>query len=93
MCVYEYIKVIIMSRHTIGQQLKAERKARSLTQSDIAAKLQCGRARISTIETGRYQGSLQLLERYLNLMKLELIASSIENRRPSLNELEAIYED
>jgi len=70
----------------------AERKRRYLSQSDIASKLKVDRSQISRIENGRYQGSLQLLERYLTLMGLELTATPI-NRRPTLNELDSIYDD
>lgn len=70
----------------------AERKRRYLSQSDIASKLKVDRSQISRIENGRYQGSLQLLERYLTLMGLELTATPI-NRRPTLDELDSIYDD
>ena len=82
----------MMSRESIGNQLMAERKRRYLSQSDIASKLKVDRSQISRIENGRYQGSLQLLERYLTLMGLELTATHI-NRRPTLNELDSIYDD
>ncbi len=82
----------MMSRESIGNQLMAERKRRYLSQSDIASKLKVDRSQISRIENGRYQGSLQLLERYLTLMGLELTATPI-NRRPTLNELDSIYDD
>ncbi len=70
----------------------AERKRRKITQNEIASKLKTDRAPISRIENGRYQGSLQLLERYLTLMGLELTATPI-NRRPTLDELDSIYDD
>lgn len=69
-----------------------ERKRRHLSQSDIASKLKVDRSQISRIENGRYQGSLQLLERYLTLMGLELTATTI-SRRPTLDELDSIYDD
>ncbi len=81
-----------MSRESIGNQLTAERKRRHLSQGDIANKLKVDRSQISRIENGRYQGSLQLLERYLTLMGLELTATLI-NRRPTLDELDSIYDD
>lgn len=81
-----------MSRESIGEQLKAERKRQRMSQDDVANKLKTGRPRISQIENGRYQGSLQLLERYLTLMGLELTAIPI-NHRPTLDELGAIYDD
>ena len=82
----------MMSRESIGNQLMAERKRRYLSQSDIASKLKVDRSQISRIENGRYLGSLQLLERYLTLMGLELTATPI-NRRPTLDELDSIYDD
>lgn len=81
-----------MSRESIGNQLMAERKRRKITQNDIASKLKTDRAQISRIENGRYQGSLQLLERYLTLLGLELTASPM-NRRPTLDELDSTYDD
>ena len=70
----------------------AERKRRKITQNDIASKLKTDRAQISRIENGRYQGSLQLLERYLTLLGLELTTSPM-NRRPTLDELDSTYDD
>ena len=70
----------------------AERKRRKITQNEIASKLKTDRAQISRIENGRYQGSLQLLERYLTFMGLELTATPM-NRRPTLDELDSIYDD
>ena len=81
-----------MSRESIGNQLMAERKRRKITQNDIASKLKTDRSQISRIENGRYQGSLQLLERYLTLLGLELTASPM-NRRPTLDELDSTYDD
>ena len=82
-----------MSREGIGQQLQAERKRQKLNQSDIADKLQCSRPSISNIENGRYQGSLQLLERYLNIMGFELTATPKQAKRPTLDELDSVYND
>ncbi len=82
----------MMSRESIGDQLMAERKRRHFSQGDIASKLKVDRSQISRIENGRYQGSLQLLERYLTLMGLELTATPL-NRRPTLDELDSIYDD
>ena len=82
-----------MSREGIGQQLQAERKRQKLSQSDIADKLQCSRPSISNIENGRYQGSLQLLERYLNIMGFELTATPKQAKRPTLDELGSVYND
>ncbi len=82
-----------MSREDIGKQLQNERKRQKLSQSDIADKLQCSRPKISTIENGKYQGSLQLLERYLNLMGYELTATPKQVKRPTLDELDSIYDD
>ena len=81
-----------MSRESIGSQLKAERKRQHMSQNDVANKLKTDRSRISHIENGRYQGSLQLLERYLTLMGLELTAVPVK-RRPTLDELDSIYDD
>ena len=82
-----------MSREGIGQQLQAERKRQKLSQSDIADKLQCSRPSISNIENGRYQGSLQLLERYLNIMGFELTATPKQAKRPTLDELDSVHND
>ncbi|MDU0352519.1 helix-turn-helix transcriptional regulator [Paraglaciecola aquimarina] len=82
-----------MSRVSIGSQLQTNRTARHLTQTDIAKKLNCDRAAISRIENGKYQGSLQLLERYLNLLGLELFAAPIKPERPTLDNMDGIYDD
>ena len=82
-----------MSREQIGQQLKQQRISRKLSQQQVAELLGCARPRISLIETGRYQGSLQLLERYLYLMDMELCARSKTRSRPTFDELGDIYDD
>ncbi|WP_373318506.1 helix-turn-helix transcriptional regulator [Alteromonas salexigens] len=81
-----------MSRESIGNQLKSERKRRGMSQNEVAITLKTARPRISQIENGRYQGSLQLLERYLILMGLELTATPT-NSRPTLDELGSVYDD
>lgn len=82
-----------MSREQIGQQLKQQRISRKLSQQQVADLLGCARPRISLIETGRYQGSLQLLERYLHLMDMDLCARSKTLSRPTFDELGEIYGD
>lgn len=81
-----------MSRESIGKQLKAARKQQQMSQKAIATILKVDRSQISRIENGRYQGSLQLLERYLALMGLELCATVIRSR-PTFGELESFYND
>jgi transcriptional regulator with XRE-family HTH domain len=82
-----------MSRTTIGLQLKAERKKQKLRQLDAAEKLSCDRAVLSRIENGRFQGSLQMYERYLNLLGFELTISPIAALRPTLDNMEGLYDD
>lgn len=82
-----------MSRFTIGLQLKAERKKQKLSQLDAAEKLGCDRAVLSRIENGHFQGSLQIYERYLNLLGFELTIIHISPDRPSLDNMEGIYDD
>tara|TARA_B100002003_G_scaffold159200_1_gene147711 strand:+ start:336 stop:497 length:162 start_codon:yes stop_codon:yes gene_type:complete len=53
-----------MSKESIGNQLKNERKRLGLSQHDIGGKLKTSRAQISRVKNGRYLGLLQLLERY-----------------------------
>jgi transcriptional regulator with XRE-family HTH domain len=81
-----------MSRSSIGLQLRKNRQMLTLKQSDIALKLKCDRAAISRIENGKYQGSLQLLERYLNLVGLELFAAPITPERPTLGNMSGLYD-
>ncbi|RUO76988.1 helix-turn-helix transcriptional regulator [Idiomarina seosinensis] len=82
-----------MSRQQIGLQLQQERKRRGLSQQKVADLIGCARPRISLIENGRYQGSLQLLERYLNLLDMELCAQTRRASRPVFEQLGDIYDD
>ena len=82
-----------MSRIKIGETLASERKKKNYSQAEVATQLACDRAAISRIENGRYQGSLQLLERYVNLMGFELAIRPMITQRPSLDELQGLYDD
>lgn len=92
MCIYTHSGHVV-SRATIGLQLKIERKKQKFSQLDAAEKLSCDRAVLSRIENGRFQGSLQIYERYLNLLRFELTISPIAPSRPSLDNMEGIYDD
>ena len=82
-----------MSRIDIGKQLSKERQQQNYNQVDVAAKLKCDRAVISRIENGRYQGSLQIFERYLNFLGFELTISAIKPTRPTLDDMVGAYDD
>ena len=82
-----------MSRISIGHQLRDVRKKRDHKQADIAKAIHCDRAVISRIENGRYQGSLQQLERYINFLGFELSISPLTSTRPTLDNMEGIYDD
>jgi transcriptional regulator with XRE-family HTH domain len=82
-----------MSRATIGIQLKAQRKNQKLSQLDAAEKPNCDRAVLSRIENGHFQGSLQIYERYINLLGFELTINPIAPSRPSLDNMEGLYDD
>ena len=82
-----------MSKEYIGASLRAARKNGNYTQADVAAKISCDRAIISKMENGKYQGSLLLLERYINLMGFDLTITPINySSRPSLDDLESLYD-
>jgi len=48
---------------TIGERIRAARKAAGLRQSDLASRLHVGQGRISDIETGRHGMTLSTLHR------------------------------
>tara|TARA_R110001583_G_scaffold184071_1_gene343115 strand:+ start:590 stop:844 length:255 start_codon:yes stop_codon:yes gene_type:complete len=83
----------MMSRVSIGLALKAERKRQKMSQSDAAEKLSCDRAILSRIENGHFQGSLQIYERYLNLLGFELTICPIAPQRPSLDNMAGVYDE
>jgi transcriptional regulator with XRE-family HTH domain len=83
----------VMSRASIGIQLKTERKKQKLTQLDAAKTLGCDRAVLSRIENGHFQGSLQMFEHYLNLLRFELAIAPISASRPTLDNMDGLYDD
>jgi transcriptional regulator with XRE-family HTH domain len=71
----------------IGQQIRAERKKRKLSQADLAKLLRMSRTTISQIENGTFQdvGVLKLI-RILEVLGLELRVRSA-GAPPTLDEL------
>ena len=75
----------------IGQELKAERKARSLNQIDASKTAGMSRREISEIENGIFRGSILKVQDYA--MSLGFSLALEIKRRPNLAELPGIFDE
>jgi transcriptional regulator with XRE-family HTH domain len=75
----------------IGQELKAERKARSLNQIDASKMAGMSRREISEIENGIFRGSILKVQDYA--MSLGFSLTLEIKRRPDLAELPGIFDE
>jgi transcriptional regulator with XRE-family HTH domain len=59
-------------KHKVGQQIREARKAKGMTQDDLAQKLGVGKPTISKYETGDVNASLEMLDRIAKVLGLEI---------------------
>ncbi|MDR9468052.1 helix-turn-helix transcriptional regulator [Marinospirillum sp.] len=78
-------------RQDIGEQLRAARKQLGQTQKQMSETTGIHKSTLSEIENGRFTGSLDILERYLDAVGLELTVAEKVRRLPDWDELDELF--
>ncbi|AWY00104.1 transcriptional regulator [Marinomonas primoryensis] len=79
------------NREQIGEQICAARKALNKTQKQIAEQTRIHKSTLSLIENGRFTGSLDILERYLDAVGLTLEVTPKKHQLPQWDEIEQLF--
>ena len=82
-----------MSRLSIGETLKEERKSKAMTQKQVAVETGIHNTTISQIESGRFTGSLDILERYVCYLGFELNITPMKRTLPDFDDLSTLFSD
>jgi len=80
-------------RKFIGTKVRSSRKGLAQTQKQISQMTGIPQSTLSEIENGRFTGSLDILERYLDAVGLELTAVEKSHRLPDWDELDELFGD
>lgn len=78
-------------RQAMGQAIVQARKALGKTQKQISEATGIHKSTLSEMENGRFTGSLDLYERYLDAVGLELNVTPKQHRLPSWDEIDEIF--
>lgn len=78
-------------RQFIGEQLRTARKQMSRTQKQMSEITGIHKSTLSEIENGRFTGSLDILERYLDAVGLQLTVAEKAHRLPDWDELDELF--
>ena len=81
------------ARKFIGSKAKDMRKRSEQTQKRLSEVTGLPQSTLSEIENGRFTGSLDILERYLDALGLELTVTEKAQRLPDWDELDTLFED
>jgi transcriptional regulator with XRE-family HTH domain len=79
------------NREQIGEQICAARKALKKTQKQMAEQTGVNKSTLSLIENGRFTGSLDILERYLDAVGLTLDVTPKKHQLPQWDEIESLF--
>jgi transcriptional regulator with XRE-family HTH domain len=80
-------------RKNNGSKIALARKALNLTQKQLAATTGINKATLSQIENGKFSGSLDILERYLDALDLQLTVEPKKRQLPDWDELDTLFGD
>jgi len=80
-------------RKNNGNKIALARKDLGLTQKQMAAKTGINKATLSQIENGKFSGSLDILERYLDALDLQLTVEPKKRQLPDWDELDTLFGD
>lgn len=83
----------MIARKFIGTKAKDMRKRSEQTQKRLSEVTGLPQSTLSEIENGRFTGSLDILERYLDALGLELAVTEKAQRLPDWDELDTLFED
>ncbi|WKV49554.1 helix-turn-helix domain-containing protein [Dickeya fangzhongdai] len=79
------------SRENMGKTIASTRKARGLTQKQLAEQTGINKTTLSEIENGRFTGSLDIFERYLDAVGLQLELATKQHRLPGWDEVDKLF--
>ncbi|UMB76363.1 helix-turn-helix domain-containing protein [Dickeya fangzhongdai] len=79
------------SRESMGKTIASTRKARGLTQRQLAEQTGINKTTLSEIENGRFTGSLDIFERYLDAVGLQLELVMKQHRLPGWDEVDKLF--
>jgi transcriptional regulator with XRE-family HTH domain len=80
-------------RKNNGSKIALVRKELNLTQKQLAATTGINKATLSQIENGKFSGSLDILERYLDALDLQLTVEPKKRQLPDWDELDTLFGD
>lgn len=81
------------SRQQIGETIAHARKALGRTQKQLSEATGIHKSTLSEIENGRFTGSLDIFERYLDAVGLEISATPKQHQLPDWDELNDLFGD
>lgn len=81
------------ARQLIGTKAKDMRKRSAQTQKQLSEITDLPQSTLSEIENGRFTGSLDIMERYLDALGLQLSVVEKTQRLPDWDELDTLFED
>ncbi|MGB0958201.1 MAG: helix-turn-helix domain-containing protein [Litorivicinus sp.] len=79
------------NRINMGKDIQAERKAQGLTQAEVSKRCGLPTSTLSNMERGRFKGSIDLYERYLAALGLQLSVGPRTLRPPTWDEIPALF--
>ncbi len=79
------------NRQLVGQTLAEARKKQHKTQKQLAEQTAIHKSTISEIENGRFTGSLDIFERYIDAVGYELEIKPKQHNLPDWDELESLF--
>ncbi|EGQ9713985.1 helix-turn-helix transcriptional regulator [Vibrio parahaemolyticus] len=81
------------TRYEIGKQVKQSRKAKRLTQLQLAKITRINKTTISEIENGRFTGSFDIFERLLDSVGLQFSVTPKTHSLPDWDDIEDLFKE
>ncbi|WCE29332.1 helix-turn-helix domain-containing protein [Vibrio sp. SCSIO 43137] len=81
------------NRESIGKEIAKQRKGQGFTQKQMADQTGINKTTLSEIENGRFTGSLDIFERYLDAVGLQLEVSTKKHKLPDWDEIEELFRE
>ncbi|UTM60070.1 helix-turn-helix domain-containing protein [Photobacterium sp. CCB-ST2H9] len=81
------------SRDTIGKAVAQARKTLGATQKQMAERTGIHKTTLSEIENGRFTGSLDIFERYLDAVGLQLEVIPKQHQLPDWDDIENLFDE
>ncbi|BBM66617.1 hypothetical protein VA249_32630 [Vibrio alfacsensis] len=81
------------TRYEIGKQVKESRKAKRLTQLQLAKITRINKTTISEIENGRFTGSFDIFERLLDSVDLQFSVTPKTHSLPDWDDIEDLFKE